>query len=137
MDMIENGKNIVIEEERPTTRHLHPGVYAILVGFCGWLVLSVWIFFSGVKTTDYLLTVVTGFIVIAVGLPFILSRQMRDRLDRTRPSFRSWRYRNFETWTGRLGGTQAAAEILLPIAAVAFGMTALGIVLHLVELTST
>lgn len=136
MDMSEDD-GAGVGRERKTTGFLHPGVYAILAGLSGWLVLSVWIFFSGVDTTDYLLAVVSGFIGIAVGLPFILSRQMRDRLGVTPPSFRSWRAWTFETWTGGLGGTQAAAEILLPIAAVAFGMTAFGIVLRLVELTST
>jgi hypothetical protein len=38
-----------------------------------------------------------------------------------------------DTWQGRLTGTEAAMQILLPIAAAAFGMTALGIAFHVVE----
>jgi hypothetical protein len=134
MEEQSNGKSI----ERPTlsesTNLLHPRVYALMVGLAGWLVMSVWIF-SGVGSTDYLLAIVSGFIFIAVALPFILSRLRRG--DENELSFRTWRSRNFDTWTGRLRGSQAAAEILLPIAAVAFGMTAFGIVLHLVEWSST
>jgi hypothetical protein len=37
---------------------------------------------------------------------------------------------DFVTWQDRLKGANAAIEILLPLAAVAFGMTALGIALH-------
>lgn len=40
-----------------------------MIGLAGWLVASVWIF-SGVGSTDYLLAVVSGFIFIAVALPF-------------------------------------------------------------------
>ena len=121
---------------RQTTSRLHPRVYARIVGLVGWLIVSVWIF-AGAGPTDYLLVIVSGFIFIAaVGLPFILSRQLPQG-GRDQPSFRTWRSWDFETWSGRLSGRQAAAQILLPIAAVAFGMTAFGIVLRLVELTST
>ena len=119
--------------ERPdqqTEKLLHPRIYAMMTGLAGWLVLSVWMF-SGAGSTDYLLTIVSGFIFIAVALPFILSRLRRDGNEVT--SLRKWGSLDFDTWTGRLRGSQAATEILLPIAAVAFGMTAFGIVLHLVE----
>jgi len=117
-----------------TASLLHSRVYLLIVALACWLVMSVWIF-SGVSSTDYLLVIVSGFIFIAVGLPFILSRLRGG--DPNEGSFRSWSARDFETWTGRLRGSQAATEILLPIAAVAFGLTAIGIVLHLVEITST
>ena len=116
------------------TNLVHPRVYVLMVGLAGWLVMSIWSF-SGVGSTDYLLTIVSGFIFVAVALPFILSRLLRG--GGKQPSFGTWRSRDFDTWTGRLRGSQAAIEILLPIAAVAFGMTAFGIVLHFVERTST
>lgn len=119
-----------------TTSLLHPRVYALMTALAGWLVMSVWIF-SGVGSTDYLLAIVSGFIFIAVALPSILSYQRRRSDNGETPSFRTWGSQDFDTWTGRLRGSHAATEILLPIAAVAFGMTAFGIVLHLVELTST
>jgi hypothetical protein len=121
---------------KEATPLLHPRVYALMIALAGWLVLSVWIF-SGIGSTDYLLAIVSGFIFVAVALPFILSRQRRRSGDRETPSFRTWESLDFDTWTGRLRGSHAAAEILLPIAAVAFGMTAFGIVFLLVELTST
>ena len=134
MDEMNKNKPAERPPVRETTSLLHPRVYALMMGLAGWLVLSVWIF-SGVGSTDYLLAIVSGFIFIAVALPFILSRLRRPGSEA--PSFRAWGSRDFDTWTGRLRGSHAAAEILLPIAAVAFGMTAFGIVLHLVELTST
>jgi hypothetical protein len=91
--------------------------------------------FAGGEDTDYLLVVVSGFIFIAVGLPCILWRGGRSGDEpeaerRSAQSFRDWLLADFDTWQGRLPGANAAVEILLPIAAVAFGMTALGIVLH-------
>lgn len=97
--------------------------------------MSVWIL-SGGRATDYLLAIVSGFIFAAVTMQFILSHQRRTEDTDKQPSFRTWRSWDFDTWTGRLSGAQASAEIPLPIAAVAFGMTAFGIVLHLVELSS-
>lgn len=134
MDKINKDNSAERATVRETTNLLHPRVYALMIGLAGWLVMSVWIF-SGVGSTDYLLAIVSGFIFIAVALPFILSRLRRG--GGKEPSFRTWGSWDFDTWTGRLRGSHAAAEILLPIAAVAFGMTAFGIVLHLVELTST
>jgi len=134
MDEMNKDKSVERLPEHETTSLLHPRVYALIMGLAGWLVLSVWIF-SGVGSTDYLLAIVSGFIFIAVALPFILSRLQHPGSEG--PSFRAWVSVDFDTWTGRLRGSHAAIEILLPIAAVAFGMTAFGIVLHLVELTST
>jgi hypothetical protein len=43
-------------------------------------------------------------------------------------SFRDWRAGNFAVWGGRVSGTNAAIDMLLPLAAVALGLTAIGIV---------
>ena len=48
-------------------------------------------------------------------------------------SLRDWFAGECQTWQCRLTGREAATQVLLPIAAVAFGMLAIGIVLLLVE----
>lgn len=119
---------------RPVTGRLHPRVYALMIALAAWFVLSVW-GFAGAGVTDYLLFIVNGFIFIAVALPLILSRVGRTdnaaKGDDSQPSFRDWASSDFETWQDRLSGAQAAAQILLPIAAVAFGMTTFAIALHI------
>ncbi len=50
----------------------------------------------------------------------------------TKPSFRDWRTGDFAVWGSRLHGTHAAIDMLLPLAAVAFGLTAIGIVFLIV-----
>jgi hypothetical protein len=125
---------------RPVTSSLHPWVHAAVIGLVLWFVVWVWSF-AGVGVTDYLLFIVNGFIFIAVALPLILSHVGRahdatngdvaKNTDRP-PSFRDWARWDFDTWQGRLTGTQATMQILLPIAA-ALGMTALGIAFHIAE----
>ena len=122
---------------RPITSRLHPRVYAMVIGLALWFVLSVWSFFTGAGVTDYLLFIVSGFIFVAVALPLVLSRVGRTdgaaEIDGKLPSFHDWASWDFDTWQDRLSGAQAAVQILLPIAAVAFGMTAFGIALHIAE----
>jgi hypothetical protein len=116
-------------------RRLHPRVYALMIGLALWLVLSVWLF-AGNGLADYLLVIVSGFIGIAVALPLILSRVTRidDATDDDEPqSYHDWSVADFDTCQGRLSGAQAATQILLPIAAVAIGMTVFGIALHVAE----
>jgi hypothetical protein len=50
-----------------------------------------------------------------------------------RQSFRGWASCEFDTWQYRLTCRNAAVEVLLPIAAIAFGMTAFGVILLLVS----
>jgi hypothetical protein len=134
---------IGIGNDRPrrVTSRLHPRVYILVIALAAWLVLSVWVFFTGVGVTDYLLVIVSGFIFIAVALPLILSRVGRSsdpagaaaaKRERDQ-SFHDWAAQDFDTAQGRLTGAQATAQILLPIAAVAFGMTVFGIALRIAE----
>jgi hypothetical protein len=121
---------------RPVTNRLHPRVYTLLIGLALWFILSVWSF-AGAGVTDYLLFIVSGFIFIAVALPVILSRveRLKNKAsgEHAQPSLREWASWDFETSQGRLSGMQAALQILLPIAAAAFGMTAFSIALHIAE----
>ncbi len=129
------------DQQRPLTGRLHPRIYVAVIALVAWLVLSVWSF-AGAGVTDYLLVIVSGFLFIVVALTLILSRVGRRhgatdggaaKGDDQPASFRDWAAWDFDTWQGRLSGAQAAAQILLPIAAVAFGMTAFGIAFHIAE----
>jgi hypothetical protein len=126
--------NDVDPDDRPVSSDLHPLVYMLIAALALWFVVSVWSF-AGAGDTDYLLVVVSGFIFVAVALPFVLWRVGRRAQDpdddaKRQPSFRDWASTEFDTWQDRLPGANASIEILLPIAAIAFGMTAFGIVLH-------
>jgi hypothetical protein len=112
----------------------------LIIGFTAWFALAVW-GFAGGGITDYLLAIVSGFMLMAVGLPLIIAHVWRKHrpaddaaADADAPlSFRDWAAADFGIWDGRLRGAQAAILIALPIAAAAIGMTAFAIVFHVAE----
>jgi hypothetical protein len=122
--------------DRPVSNQLHPWVYFAIVGLALWLALAVWAF-AWDSYTDYLLAIVSGFVLLAVILPLALWRMGRkhpasdDAGPQTTESFRDWAAGEFGAGQDHLKGSHAAVEALLPIAALAFGMTAFGIVLYL------
>ena len=130
------------DQSENRSRDLHPLVYVGLVGLTLWLVLAIWGFgYDG--ETDYLLTVVTGFLVMAVAIPSTLALMVyrqRDRRERKNErdakSFREWVAGDFDTWQDRVKGRNAAVEVLLPMAAIAIGMTAFALVLHFTGLAT-
>jgi hypothetical protein len=126
------------QESERVGRNLHPMVYVALVGLVLWLVLAIWGFgYDG--QTDYLLAIVTGFLIIAVAIPATLALMAysqgnsvdgENSAPRDTKSFRQWAAEDFETWQDRVKGRNAAIEVLLPMAAIAIGMTAFAIILH-------
>jgi hypothetical protein len=128
----------LMRHNRPPATGLHPLVYLSLLGFTLWFVLAAWGFAVGDGYADYLLAIVSGFFLIAAAIPLALWRQWRNSggadgsLEKS-GSIREWLSGNFQTWQARLKGTDAAIMALLPFAAVAIGMTAFAIVLHVVE----
>jgi len=123
-----------IDVTRHVSDRLHPMVSIAIVGLALWLILSVWEFARD-GHTDFLLVVVSGFFVMVLALAYALWRtsqnqQAPDTSQNAEDSFGRWAAGEFDIWQGRVKGINAAVEILLPIAAVAFGMTAFGLVLY-------
>lgn len=120
---------------RPTWRvtdHLHPSLYLALAALALLYVISAWSF-GGMGETDYLLTVVTGLVSIAILLPTALWRIWRNHSRETgepQESFREWAASDFHIWQDHVSGIDAAVEILLPVAAVALGMLIFAIIIH-------
>jgi hypothetical protein len=118
---------------RAVTDELHPIVYRSIIGLTVWLVLSVWALFSRGTYEGLTLSVITLFFVVLVGIPLALwqswqrNTQPEARHNDCAP-FRQWTSYTFETWTGGVSGLEAAMQILLPLAAVAIGMTVFGLV---------
>jgi hypothetical protein len=116
---------------RPVSNRLHRRVYTAMIALAAVLIVSVW-GFAGPGYSDVVVVVVSGFVIVTVGLQAALWRTGGRRRDpnRERKSFRDWADSEFDTWQGRLTAKSAAVEILLPLAAVAFGMAIFAIVLH-------
>lgn len=118
---------------KPTDR-LPYGVYVTLAVLVLWLALAAW-GFAGAGYVDLTLTVVSGFLLMVLAIPFVLWRVWRLNRDPkaepdVRQTFADWTNGTFETWQDRVKGTNAVMEILLPIGAAAVGMTAFAIVFH-------
>jgi hypothetical protein len=125
-----------IRHNRPVSDKLHPHIYRVMVGLALWLVLSAWALFGGPGDANESLMFVSVLFVMAIAVPAALwlvwRRHGEDAITRgNRQSLHDWLHGDFQAWQGRLSGAEAAAQILLPLAAVAFGITAFGVVLHL------
>ncbi len=120
------------QPQPPVTNRAHPRVYTILIALTLWFILAVWAFSGEGGLVNYLLFVVSAFLCVALGLTLILFRVGRARrtAQADQPPLRDWVRWDYETQTGRLAGSSAAAQILLPVAAAAVGMTAIGIAYH-------
>jgi hypothetical protein len=123
----------LVAHNRPVFDHLHPRVYAGAVGLVAWFALSAWILFDRQPDISLLLGFVTVLFLMAVLIPLALAQVWRRHRPAKYPpqqaiSFSDWRAGDFAVWGSRVRGTEAAINLLLPLAAVAFGLTGIGIV---------
>ena len=122
----------LVAHNRPVFDQLHPRVYAGAVGLVAWFALSAWILFDRQADIGLPLMMVSVLLFMAVLIPLALALVWRrHRISDSHPeatSFRDWRAGDFAVWGSRVRGTDAAIDMLLPLAAVAFGLTAIGIV---------
>jgi hypothetical protein len=124
------------DHDSPISDSLHPFVNVAIIGLVLMFVAAMWTFFASDPYGEWLDVVVTGLFVIAIAIPALLWLTWRRNADGARddshPSFRDWAAGEFDTLTGFVKGADATAEVLLPIAAVAVGMTVLGLVFHII-----
>jgi hypothetical protein len=112
---------------RPSSDQLHPAIYVTLICLAAWFAIAIWGFAID-SYTDWLLVVVSGFILVAASITAILSRVRTDGTKWDRKRFRDWVTGDFSTHTDKSRSLNAAVEILLPLGAAAIGMTAFAIV---------
>jgi hypothetical protein len=131
----------LVAQNKPVFDQLHPRIYGAAVGLIAWFTLMAWILFDYGGQTSLALMFVTVLFVVAVALPWTLSlvwRKSRPPSDEhSQPaSFHDWRSGEFAVWGAKLHGTHAAIDVLLPLIAVSFGLTAIGIVFVIVRAAS-
>lgn len=118
----------------PISLGLPRQIYWIIIGLVIWLVISVW-GFAGTGYSSLVLTVVSLFLVVAVGLPLLLGliatrHPRRCEAEPEKGSLREWLNHEFDAESGPMSARVAAVQVLLPIAAVSFGMTIFALVHH-------
>ena len=122
-----------VAHNRPVFDQLHPKVYGAAVGLVVWFALAAWVLFDRRNDIELPLAMVSVLLLIAVLLPWSMSlvwkrHQMRHQPHPQEIPFHDWRTGDVAVWGAKLRGTHAAIDMLLPLAAVAFGLTAIGIV---------
>jgi hypothetical protein len=123
----------LVAHNRPVFDHIHPRVYAAAIGLVAWYALAAWILFDHQDDIGLLLMMVSVLLFVAVLIPLALALVWRTHRAPDAPhpdvaSFRDWRAGDFAVWGSRLRATDATIDLLLPLAAVAFGLTAIGVV---------
>jgi hypothetical protein len=130
----------LVPHNRPVFDQLHPNIYKAAVGLVALFAVAAWILFDRQNDIALPLAIVSVFFLVAVSLPWSLSlvwqKHRVDRTDDRQLSFRDWRIGDFAVWGSKLRSTHAAIDVLLPIAAVAFGLTALGVVFLIIANTA-
>ncbi|QOZ28872.1 hypothetical protein XH93_38965 [Bradyrhizobium sp. CCBAU 51753] len=130
---IAHNRPVNIAHNRPVYDELHPRVYGVAVGLVAWFALAAWILFDRQDDVELSLMFVSVLLFVAVLLPWLLSlvwQRYDDRHDRHARAvpFREWRTAEFAVWGSTINSTHATIDMLLPLASVAFGLTAIGIV---------
>ena len=130
--------NDIIPRDRPLRRRLHPVVYDIAIGLIILFTVSAWLVFDRKADTELPLSMITMFFVIAIGRPAIIARVWRRKADlsaadRRIVTFREWVSGEFPVWGSHIRTSEAMVDMLLPLAAVSFGMVAIGIVFIIVR----
>ena len=128
----------LIAHNKPVFDQLHPRIYGAAVGLIEWFALMAWVLFDRSSDISLSLMFVTVFFVVAIGLPWTLSLVWRkfqmpyeERLKPT--SFHDWTNGHLAVWGARLRTRDAAIDVLLPLAAVSLGLTAIGLVFVVVR----
>jgi hypothetical protein len=120
--------------------HLHPRIYMAAAALLVWFVIAAWLLFGGSGYIELALAMISVLVFMTMAIPLALwranltARRSNVSLRATEQGSESldkWLRGRFATWTDQERGSTAAIEILLPLAAVAFGITALGIVFEL------
>lgn len=117
----------------PVFRHLHPGVFAVsMAGWFGYL-LAYWLVFGLHLEGALVLAVATVFFAVYFAMPLVLMRLRRAPSWVEKSSFAEFLRGEIDTYTGRMGGKDALAQVaVLPIA-IALGTMAIGIIVTAVR----
>ncbi|GAB1717307.1 MAG: hypothetical protein NTAFB05_23490 [Nitrobacter sp.] len=116
-----------------TYTQLHSTVPKIAAGFVAWFVLMAWLFFDRQSLVALPLAFITVLFLVAglcFSASFLVWFRHRPGYD-SHPSevpFRDWITGKFAVWGSQQSAGQAATEILLPMAAAAFGITVMGLI---------
>jgi hypothetical protein len=132
----------LVPHNRPVFDGLHPSVYKVAVGLVAMFAVAAWILFDRRPDIELPLAMVSVLLFVAVLLPLslvLIWRKYRPPSQRHpgQITFRDWIAGDLSVRGSRLRGVHAAIDVLLPLAGVAFGLTAIGIVFLICSSTAS
>jgi hypothetical protein len=136
-ERIAMARDHLIDHNKPVFDHFHPKVYMIGLAFVVWFALAAWVLFDHkfdrVDDMALPLAMISALLLFVILLVAALTsvwkrHRLGDDGHAQNVAFRDWRLGNFAIWDGSLKSRDAAIDMLLPLAAAAFGLTAIGVV---------
>ncbi len=106
-------------------------VYRSIMAICIWMLLVVWAVFGRNEHSDFILFIVTLFLVIFLALPILLARVGRKGTQARK--LKDFLASSVETATGRLTGEEAWIQILIVPLSLALATALIGIVYLIVS----
>lgn len=118
----------------PAFRHMHPGVFVIsMTGWFGFMI-AYWLTFGARMEGALILAVDTVFFAVFFSLPLVLMRLRKTApTDTNASSFAEFLRGEIDTYTGRMSGTSALAQVAILPVAIALGTMAIGIIISTVR----
>ena len=92
---------------------LPAAVYRTVVLAFVWMMLAAWLAFGGARGTDLDLAIATVLCTVFLGIPILLHRTARNRLQRTNQNSRQFLTSRVDIATGTISGTEAWMEVTL------------------------
>lgn len=123
--------------DQGSSNAVHPFIYKAVAVLVFWTGLAAWGFFADHGRTPFILADVTAFCAVAVAIPYALlliwrkNRDQPHRLQEDDYSFRDWTRQEIDTWGDHLRNSEATILILLPLVAVALGLTLFAVIKNL------
>ena len=105
---------------------LPAAVYRTVVFAFVWMMLAAWLAFGSARGTDLDLAIATVLCTVFLGIPILLHRTARNRLQRTNQNSKQFLESRVDIATGTMSGTEAWLEVILIPFALALAATLIG-----------
>lgn len=118
----------------PAFRHMHPGVFVVsMLGWFGFMI-AYWLTFGAELESALVLAVDSVFFAVFFSIPLVLIRLRRaPSRNANTPSFSEFLRGEIDTYTGRMSGTSALAQVAVLPVVIALGTMAIGIIISTVR----
>lgn len=114
------------------TDRLHPGVFRLFAGIYGAMLLSLWLLFATDIGAFIALAICTMYFAMYFGTPAVMNRMAEKAAPQPGPEpFGQFLRGELETYTGRISGWGALAQLLVIPGGITFGLICIGVIIKL------